>query len=110
LDDIVRLFGHSAGGRPAFSLQPHAAELMTLDMAPVFLGAKMEPWFGIDGKLASGNLNQVLSEQWLAACIGFEASNSVVQSAWDRAATDLWSLQSLQGENEEVFTHGFIWA
>jgi glycogen debranching enzyme len=95
-DDGTRL-------RASLALQPRRAELISIDIAPVFLGESVEPWFGLDGEPNAHDRSEAGSG-WLARCIEFEASNPTVQAAWGRAATDLWSLQSLRGRGEELFT------
>jgi glycogen debranching enzyme len=96
-DDGTRL-------RLALSLQPRQAELISIDIAPVFLGEPVEPWFGLDGEPTGHGPAWAPSDDWLARCVELEAANPRVQAAWDRAATDLWSLQSLRGHGDEQFT------
>ncbi|HEY3719348.1 MAG TPA: glycogen debranching N-terminal domain-containing protein [Roseiarcus sp.] len=91
--------------RTTFSLRPRQAELISIDVAPVFLGESVEPWFGLDGEPTAHYRDAAkLSEEWLTRCTDIEASDPTVQSAWNRAAADLWSLQSLRGEAEQMYT------
>ena len=94
--------GHSL--RAILSLGRQETQAITIDVAPVFLGESIEPWFGPDGEVVGNQEVFALRREWLAKCVEFETSNPRVQRAWARAATDLWSLQSLTGKGEENFT------
>jgi glycogen debranching enzyme len=85
-------------------LRPREQQLISIDVAPVFLGQSLEPWYGLDGEPTGRGGPEVRSNDWLARCAEIEASNPTVQAAWDRAATDLWSLQALRGDGDERFT------
>ena len=87
------------------SLRPRQVELISIDVAPVFLGESVGPWFGLYGESTARYRGaEKSSDEWLARCTDIEASDPIVQSAWNRAASDLWSLQSLRGDHEEMFT------
>ena len=90
--------------RAILSLHPREIVLIKIDVAPVFLGESIEPWFGPSGELVGHKDVFALRRQWLAECAELETPVPAVQAAWDRAATDLWSLQSLNGKGEENFT------
>ena len=94
--------GHSL--RAILSLGRQETQAITIDVAPVFLGESIEPWFGPDGDLVGNKEVFALRREWLVNCVECETSNPHVQAAWARAATDLWSLQSLTGKGEENFT------
>ena len=97
-DDGTRL-------RTVFSLRPRQVEMISIDIAPIFLGASVEPWFGLDGEPTTEHAGaEAESDEWLARCAELEACNPTVQAAWNRAASDLWSLQSLRGDGDEKFT------
>ena len=97
-DDGARL-------RTVFSLRPRQVEMISIDIAPIFLGASVEPWFGLDGEPTTEHAGvEAESDEWLARCAELEACNPTVQAAWNRAASDLWSLQSLRGDGDEKFT------
>ena len=86
------------------SLAPQEAQRISIDVAPVFLGEPSHPWFGLDGEKMAAKDVLARHEAWLSGCIEFEPSNQTVKSAWARAATDLWSLQALEGEGDAAFT------
>ncbi len=86
------------------SLAPQEAQRISIDVAPVFLGEPSQPWFGLDGEKMAAKDVLARHEAWLSGCIEFEPSNQTVKSAWARAATDLWSLQALEGEGDAAFT------
>ncbi len=85
-------------------LHPQASKALSVDISPIFLGEPIEPWFGVDGEPTRTHPDCARIDKWLAECVEFECSNRAVQAAWDRAAADLWSLQSLCGEGEEILT------
>ena len=74
--------------RTALALGPRQTERISVDLAPVFLGEPVEPWFGLDGAPTGRFPGPEACEDWLAGCAGFTASNATVQAAWNRAATD----------------------
>lgn len=90
--------------RTTLLLRPREPALVSIDVAPVFLGKPSEPWYGLDGARLGGEAIEARRQAWLAGSLDFEASNPLVQAAWERAAADLWSLQSLDGEGDEIFT------
>ena len=90
--------------RVILSLNPRETASIKLDVAPVFLGEPIEPWFGPGGEAVGHKDVFALRRKWLADCAEFETPNPHVQAAWARAATDLWGLQSLTGKGEENFT------
>lgn len=98
------LFNRENGVRAEIVLAPRTTKLLQIDVAPVFLGEAIEPWFCLDGEPTRHFGFAGRSSQWLAECGELTTSNTIVQSAWDRAAADIWSLQALQGDNEEAFT------
>ncbi len=84
-------------------LAPQETARIAIDVAPVFLSEASEPWFGLDGAPTGGAGPIARRETWLTHCIDFEPDNPVAAAAWARAATDLWSLQSLEGEGDAIF-------
>ncbi len=98
------LTDQGASLRTAILLRPRQAELISIDIAPIFLGTPVEPWFGLDGEPTKHLPGLQETDDWLANCVRFESSNPTAQAAWNRAATDLWSLQSLRGVGEELVT------
>lgn len=85
------------------SLAPQETARIAIDVVPVFLGEAGEPWFGLDGAPTAGAGAIARRKTWLARCIDFEPANPIVAAAWARAATDLWSLQSLEGKGDAIF-------
>ena len=87
----------------ALTLAPQQTRRIAIEVAPVFLGGTIEPWFGLDGAPTGRNTAITLHKEWLARSADLELADPRVQAAWSRAATDLWSLHSLEGEGEAVF-------
>ena len=85
-------------------LRPQAPETIAVEVAPIFSGERLEPWFGAGGAPTKHHPDQALIDRWLKDCVDLKIANRAVQAAWDRAAADLWSLQSLRGEADELFT------
>ncbi len=99
-----RLADEGKAIRAILSLRPRETVSIKIDVAPVFLGESIEPWFGPGGEPAGHKDVFALRHEWLADCAELELTNPQVQAAWARAATDLWSLQSLNGKGQENFT------
>ena len=85
------------------TLAPQQTGRIAIEVAPVFLGEAIEPWFGFDGAETGGNEALARHKEWLSRSAVFEASDPRMTEAWRRAATDLWSLHRLEGEGEAVF-------
>lgn len=85
-------------------LEPQLVQRISIDVAPVFLGERFSPWFGADGEPTSHFPGLSRRPKWLADASELEASNPRVQAAWTRAATDIYSLQRLEGGGDEIFT------
>ena len=83
-------------------MHPREIVLIKIDVAPVFLGEPIEPWFGLDGELV-GHKDVFALRREGSRCAEFEPPTPTVKAAWGRAATDLWSLQALEGKGEDVF-------
>ena len=98
------LVDDGAALRITLALRPQAPETIAVDIAPIFLGEQIQPWFGIGGEPTAHHPDQARLERWLDGCVEVAFANRAVQAAWNRASTDLWSLQSLRGEGEELFT------
>lgn len=88
----------------ALDLAARQTHTLSLDIVAVFLGERIEPYYGLDGAIAHDCAADRVREEWDAGCARLAAANPVVQTAWDRAAADLGSLQLLDGEGEERFT------
>ena len=85
-------------------LEPQRGRALSVDVAPVFLEQPIAPWFTVDGEPTATFPDLPRRRKWLADACAFEASNARVEAAWARAATDLYALQSLQGDRDEIFT------
>ena len=85
------------------TLAPRQTGRIAIEVAPVFLGETIEPWFGFDGgpTVSAGAI--VLHREWLSKTTNLEATDPCMTAAWRRAATDLWSLQRLDGKGDAVF-------
>ena len=92
----------SNGLQVSLSLEPRLTETIAIDVVPVFLGEPLTLLFGPGGDATRSF--PVRRGDWLRDATRFEAANSQVQVAWSRAAEDLYSLQCLEGENDEIFT------
>ncbi len=90
--------------RVSLGLDPQTSATISVDVAPVFLGKPCAPWFGPDGRPTENFPGVSRRRQWLSDACELEADNIRVRAAWARAATDLYSLQSLEGEGDEIFT------
>ncbi len=88
----------------ALELAPQQTLTLCIDVAPVFLGERIEPFYGLDGEIAGDCPADQVRAEWDEGCARLTAANSTVQTAWDRARADLGSLQLLEGEGEERFT------
>jgi glycogen debranching enzyme len=99
---LLEDFGTSL--RTTFQLRRGEAALIQIDIAPVFLGKLVEPWFGLDGEPTAHYVASAMRREWLSKCTDLVTPNATIQAAWARAATDLWSLQSLSGVGDENFT------
>lgn len=78
------------------TLRPREQRRLRLELAPMFLGKVVEPDQGTAAEQARA--------EWLADCTRARLANTVVQAAWDRAISDLASLQLLEGNGPERFT------
>ena len=92
------------GVRVSLGLDPQASATFWVDVAPVFLGKPSAPWFGPNGRPTESFTSVLGRRKWLSDVCELEASNPRVQAAWARAATDLYSLQRLEGDGDEIFT------
>ncbi len=102
LPGVVEDVGNSL--RTTLPLPRGEAALIRIDIAPVFLGKLVEPWFGLDGEPTARYVALAMRRDWLLKCADLVTPNATVQAAWARAATDLWSLQSLSGIGDQNFT------
>lgn len=99
-----RLFDEGDAIRAVLTLPAGATRIVSIDVAPVFFGDAIEPWFGLDGDRTPHHPDPACSEAWLRDTAILEAGNTQVQEAWDRAVADLASLQTLRGRGDERFT------
>ncbi len=88
----------------SLDLAPQKPCTLGIDVAPVFKGERIDPFYGLDGAIKDGCPADQVREEWNAGCARLSAANPVVQTTWDRAAADLGSLQLLEGEGPERFT------
>jgi hypothetical protein len=88
--------------RVRLRLEPQRTARIEVDGAPEFQGERHQPWFGPGGEPADPRLAR--RREWLANTTEFEVTNPLVQTAWARAATDLYSLHALEGEGDEIYT------
>ena len=83
------------------------SRLISIDIAPIFLGASVEPWFGLDGEPTEHAGAEAESDEWLARCAELEACNPTVQAAWNRAAIgSLVAAISARRRRRKVHAHG----
>lgn len=101
LEDAGRVVdqGHALACR--LTLEPQSPHTITLDLSPHFLGTDYHPFYGRDGAFPEGGVPATARHAWEQGCEQIVADNRVVQSAWDRAVSDLASLQVLQGKDDE---------
>ena len=85
-------------------LGPQQSKRISIDVAPVFLGERLSPWFGAEGEPTEHFAARSRRLKWLKDASDLDASNARVQSAWSRAATDIYALQRLEGDGDEIFT------
>jgi glycogen debranching enzyme len=85
-------------------LAPQQTRTLSLDVAPVFKGERIDPFYGLDGAIKHGCPADQVREEWNAGCVRLRTTNPLVQTAWERAAADLGSLHLLEGEGPERFT------
>jgi glycogen debranching enzyme len=105
----IRLFGCQAMAKGSsivccLDLLPQQTRTLALDIAPVFLGKKWELVYGVDGEVVNQGSIEEARRAWVDNCAHIEVADSAVQQAWDRAVSDLWSLQLLDGSGSELFT------
>ena len=98
------LTGEGDSLRVVLHLGPQQSKRISIDVAPVFLGERLSPWFGAEGEPTEHFAARSRRLKWLKDASDLDASNARVQSAWSRAATDLYALQRLEGEGDEIFT------
>ena len=98
------LTGEANALRVVLHLGPQQSKRISIDVAPVFLGDRFSPWFGADGEPTEHFAARSRRLKWLKDASDLEASNARVQSAWSRAATDLYALQQLEGDGDEILT------
>ena len=85
------------------ALTPQQPRTITVDLAPVFEGRTIEPFFGRDGTFDAEAPATRARQHWLERCARLTTGNAVVQTAWDQAVSDLASLQLLDGPGEEPY-------
>ncbi len=93
-----------AGVRVSVGLDPQASATLSINVAPVFLGEPCAPWFGPDGEPTENFPSVTRRRKWLSDACELEADEPRVRAAWSRAATDLYSLQRLEGDGDEILT------
>ncbi len=79
-------------------LEPQRPALIAIDIALIFLGETVEPWFALDGEPTNHHPAPYLGEQWQRDTAHLSTDNPVVQAAWTRAVEDLGAMQRLLGE------------
>ncbi len=84
-------------------LRPHEPRVLAVDVVPVFEGAPVEPLYGRDGTFPSNDPSIQARRDWVAGCAHLSAANPVVQVAWERAVSDIASMQLLDGPGAEQF-------
>ncbi len=84
-------------------LKPGEPHLVSLDLLPLLLGKQYTPFYGRDGAFAGGTEAAALRRDWINGCQQIDAANPVVEFAWQRAVSDLASLQILEGALSEPF-------
>ncbi|MGH7079553.1 MAG: amylo-alpha-1,6-glucosidase [Acetobacteraceae bacterium] len=84
-------------------LSPHDPRLISVAVIPVFQGEPFEPFFGHDGSFPADASSSISRRQWVEGCAHLAAANEAVQAAWERAVSDLASLQLLDGTGAEPF-------
>jgi len=93
--------GHALACR--LTLPPQTPHMMSIDLSPHFLGTDHTPFYGRDGVFADEALPATARRDWVAGCQQVVAGNPVVQAAWERAVSDLASLQLLEGPDSQPF-------
>ena len=88
----------------ALDLEPQQTRTVLFDVAPVFKGEKIEPFYGLDGAIKGDCPADQVREEWDAGCAVLSTANPTVQEAWNRAVSDLGALALLEGEGPERFT------
>ena len=84
-------------------LRPHEPRLISVEVAPVFTGEVTEPFYRRDGSFPPDAPATLACRDWVAGCARLSAANPAVQAAWERAVSDLASLQLLEGPGAEPF-------
>lgn len=85
------------------TLEPQTPQIISLDLIPVFQGGRNDPHFGRDGTRDHSSQVGEARRRWIEGCVRVSVNNKAVQAAWDQAVSDLASLQSLEGPDEEVY-------
>ena len=98
----IREVGHAI--RLTLQLAPRQETVIGIDVAPVFLGEALSPWYGLDGAPTAHHPAPSLEADWLADCTTLETDSVEVQAAWTRAVQDLASLHRLTGEGAARLT------
>ncbi len=73
-------------------------------MTALFQGERIEPFYGLDGRIHEGCEAEDVRVEWDHGCARISALNPTVEAAWTRAAADLGALALLDGEGAERFT------
>ncbi|MFC0406778.1 amylo-alpha-1,6-glucosidase [Roseomonas elaeocarpi] len=78
-------------------LRPQEPRLITLDLSPRMAGTETAPFYGVDGGFAPEATPAAARRDWADGCAVLEAGDPAVQATWDRAVSDLASLQTGEG-------------
>jgi glycogen debranching enzyme len=98
------IFGFSSGlVQLKLELAPAESRVVRIDVVPIFCETRIEPAYGANGAVLKPAILKP-REAWAETCCRLQTSNRIVQAAWDRAVADLYSLQLLEGDDEERFT------
>ncbi len=84
-------------------LAPREPRILTVDLVPRLEGQDIAPFYGVDGAFSGEALPAQARRAWVEGCSHIEASSPVVQVAWEQAASDLASLQLLDGTDSRPY-------
>ena len=82
-------------------LRARQTRLIAIDLAPHRKGQAIAPFYGVDGAFDPGAVTARARREWAEGCARLATPNAVVQTAWNQAVTDLASLQTGEGRDNQ---------
>ena len=92
--------GGAVGCRLA--LRPQEPRALSVEIIPIFQGEPVAPFYRQDGAVSPGTHWARSCAEWSAGCTRLTGAE-LIQAAWERAVSDVASLQTLEGTGAEPF-------